>query len=121
MKVLVTGASGKLAAYIIRDLAADYELVLMSRRKPADEFAHLPWIEGDLASYADCQRAVEGVDTIQHIGAQPWPVDHPELRARAEEQGIPFDATFKNQSARHLLSDAGSGGSGRQDGRDGGE
>jgi nucleoside-diphosphate-sugar epimerase len=35
------------------------------------------------------------VDAIQHIGAQPWPVDHPQLRARAEEQGIPFDATFK--------------------------
>ena len=95
MKVLITGASGKLAAYIIRDLAADYELVLMSRRKPADEFSHLPWVEGDLANFADCARAVAGVDAIQHIGAQPWPVDHPEMRARAEEQGIPFDATFK--------------------------
>lgn len=96
MKVLITGASGKLAAYIIRDLAADYEVVLMSRRKPADEFSHLPWIEGDLANFADCERAVAGVDAIQHIGAQPWPVDHPSMRARAAEQGIPFDATFKS-------------------------
>lgn len=95
MKVLITGASGKLAAYIIRDLAADYEVVLMSRRKPADEFGHLPWIEGDLADFDTCRRAVDGVDAIQHIGAQPWPVDHPAMRARAEEQGIPFDATFK--------------------------
>jgi nucleoside-diphosphate-sugar epimerase len=38
---------------------------------------------------------VNGVEAIQHLGAQPWPVDHPQSRARAEEMGIPFDATFK--------------------------
>jgi len=95
MKVLITGASGKLGAYVIRELAAEHDLVLTSRRRPEAEFAHLPWVEGDLTSFAVCQRAVEGCDAIQQLGAQPWPVDHPETRARAEEQGIPFDATFK--------------------------
>lgn len=95
MKVLITGGNGKLAAYLIRALAADHELVLFARHQPAAEFANYPWIQGDLNNFDDCQRAVAGVDAIQHIGAQPWPVDHPTLRARAEQAGIPFDATFK--------------------------
>ena len=97
MKILITGASGKLGAFIIRDLAAQGydDLVLMSRRQPDAEFAEYPWIEGDLADFAACQQAMAGVEAIQHIGAQPWPVDHPQMRERAEAQSIPFDATFK--------------------------
>ncbi len=95
MKVLITGASGRLGPYVIRDLAERHTLVLMSRRQPPDEFANIPFIQGDLNNFEDCQRAVEGVDAIQHLGAQPNPVDHPDLRPRAEEQGVQFDATFK--------------------------
>ena len=95
MKVLITGASGRLGAYLIRELAEKHTLVLMSRRQPPDEFSKLPFIQGDLNNFEDCQRAVEGVDAIQHLGAQPGPVDHPDMRASAAERGIPFDATFK--------------------------
>lgn len=95
MKVLITGASGRLGPYVIRELAERHSLVLMSRRPPPDEFSNIPYVQGDLNKFEDCQRAVKGVDAIQHLGAQPNPVDHPELRARAEEQGIEFDATFK--------------------------
>ena len=95
MKVLITGGNGKLAAYVTRALAAEHEIVLFARHQPAEEFANYPWIQGDLTDFAACQRAVAGVDAIQHIGAQPWPVEHPQLRANAEKQGIPFDATFK--------------------------
>ncbi len=95
MKVLITGASGRLGTYLIRELAEKQTLVLMSRRQPPDEFSKLPFIQGDLNNFEDCQRAVEGVDAIQHLGAQPGPVDHPDMRAGAAEKGIPFDATFK--------------------------
>ena len=95
MKVLITGASGRLGTYVIRELAERHTLVLMSRRQPPDEFAKLPFIQGDLNNFEDCQRAVKGVDAIQHLGAQPGPVDHPDMRAGAAEKGIPFDATFK--------------------------
>ena len=96
MKVLITGASGRLGQFVIRELETEeHSLVLMSRRNPPDEFAHLPFIQGDLNNFEDCQRAVEGVDAIQHLGAQPNPVDHPDLRTGAAEKGIPFDATFK--------------------------
>lgn len=96
MKVLITGGNGKLAAYIIRALEKEHELVLFARRQPDASFAHHPWIQGDLTDFAACQQAVDGVDAIQHIGAQPWPVDHPAMRERAAEQGYEFDATFKS-------------------------
>jgi len=96
MKVLITGASGRLGEFVIRELVDRHELVLMSRQKPAAEFEYLPWVQGDLTVFEDCRRAVEGVDAIQHLAAQPWPVDHPEQRSQAIERGIPFDATFKS-------------------------
>ena len=96
MKVLITGASGKLGAYVIRALAQDYELVLMSRSRPDAEFSQFPWISGDLTSWEDCRRSVAGVDAIQHIGAQPWPTDHPQMKGRVVEEDLPFDATFRS-------------------------
>lgn len=96
MRVLVTGASGKLGAYVIRQLAEEHELALMSRSRPAPEFAQLSWIKGDLTVWEDCQQAVAGVDAIQHIGAQPWPTDHPAMHRRVEEENLPFDTTFRS-------------------------
>ncbi|MBV7332764.1 NAD(P)-dependent oxidoreductase [Chloroflexi bacterium TSY] len=96
MRVLITGASGKLGAYVIRELMAEHELVLFSRRQPDVEFTDYAWIQGDLNLLEDCQRAMDGIDAIQHIAAQPWPVDHPRLRDRAKAEGIPSDATFKS-------------------------
>ena len=96
MKVLVTGASGQLGPFVIRALRERHDVVLMSRQPPDAEFAALPWVHGDLTVFEDCRRAVQGVEAIQHLAAQPWPVDHPALRGRAAAQGIPFDATFKS-------------------------
>src|SRR5262252_8286558 len=96
MKVLVTGASGQLGPFVIRALMERHDVVLMSRHQPDPAFSVLPWVQGDINVFEDCQRAVRGVDAIQHLAAQPWPVDHPALRGRAAAQGIPFDATFKS-------------------------
>lgn len=98
MKVLVTGVSGRLGPYLVRELEqAGHTVEMMSRREPPDDLRQLPWHQGDINSFEDCERAVAGgFDAIQHAAAQPYPVDHPQLRARAEEQGIPFDATMKS-------------------------
>ena len=36
------------------------------------------------------------MDAIQHIGAQPWPTDHPNMQERVDEESLPFDATFRS-------------------------
>jgi len=96
MKVLVTGTSGRLAPHLIADLEkAGHDLTLFSRRPP--ETDRWPWVQGDITVYDDCRRAVrKGIDAIQHLAAQAWPVDHPAQRQQAEEQGIPFDATMRS-------------------------
>jgi nucleoside-diphosphate-sugar epimerase len=96
MKVLVTGASGQLGPFVIRALRERHDLVLMSRQPPDAEFAALPWLQGDLTVFDACQQAVQGVDAIQHLAAQPWPVDHPALRQRAAAQGLAFDTTVQS-------------------------
>ncbi len=97
MRVLITGGSGRLAEFVVKELEGKHELTLFSRSRPPEDRAHLPWIQGDLNSYEDCQRAVEGVQAIQHLGAVPYPVDHPQIRAQAQAAGReipPFDATI---------------------------
>lgn len=97
MRVLVTGSSGRLGPFVVRELvAAGHEVTLLSRRAPAAEFAHLPWTMGDINDSADCHRALRsGFDAIQHLAAQPWPADHPAMRSLAEERHIPPDATMR--------------------------
>jgi len=83
---------------MIRELIEHgHEAVLFSRREPAAEFSALRWVQGDLTSFDDCLRATEGgLDAIQHVGAQPWPTDHPNMQDKTRELGLSFDATMSS-------------------------
>ena len=88
MKVLITGGSGRFAPFMCRALQGDCELVLTSRTQPGGELADLPWVRGDLNVYDDCRRAVEGCQAIMHLGAVPWPSDHPRLPRAGTARGF---------------------------------
>jgi len=112
MNVLVTGASGFLAGYVVKEFA-DHDLLLTSRTRPPDDRAHLPWVQGDLNSFEDCQRAIAECDpkVILHVGAVPFPSDHPEVRKRVEAMGRklpPVDATMRTNilGTYHLMQAA---------------
>ena len=98
MKVLVTGSTGRLGPYVIRELEqAGHELVLFARRQPPAEFSHLPWVQGNLTTFQDCLLATQGgIDAVQHLAAQAWPTDHPSERQLAKERGLPFDTTMRS-------------------------
>lgn len=96
MKVLVTGASGRLGPFVVAELeSAGHELVLMSRKRPAAA-DRWPWVEGDITEFEACNRACAGgVEAIQHLAADPWAVDRPDTRESAAKEGIPFDRTMR--------------------------
>ena len=97
-RVLITGASGRFGPFVIDALRDDYELVLSSRTPPAERYADFPWVQADITCFEDCQRMVEGIDVIQHLGANPSPSDHPRIRAESEARGVAlpaFDYTMR--------------------------
>ena len=87
-KVLVTGASGRFAKYMVAALRDDYEVVLFSRSPIPEDRADLPAVMGDLNNYEDV-KAVQGVEVIQHLGAVPWASDDEAGRKRPPSAACP--------------------------------
>ncbi len=102
MKVLITGGTGSVAEYLIKELEAEHELVLFDRVRPGDnrfqyEIRH-PYICGDLTNGEDCAKAVAGCQAIIHLGAIPFPTDMPGYEERAKAQGtvpMPYNETMR--------------------------
>ena len=99
MNILVTGGSGHLSEYVVKEFA-DHDLLLTSRTPPPADRAHLGWMQGDLNSFQDCQRVIAECEpeVILHLGAVPYPTDHSRMRERVEAMGWevpPFDATMR--------------------------
>ncbi len=74
--VLVTGGTGFLGSYIIKQLVEKGYSVRAIRRTtklpfwiPADIFDKVEWMEGDVLDVVALQDAMEGVDTIIHSAA----------------------------------------------------
>jgi nucleoside-diphosphate-sugar epimerase len=79
MKILVTGASGRVAKYVIEDMQRDHELLLVSRRHPSEgpngTRTDAAFTRADLTSLDACRRVVAGMDAVAHIGAIGHPTD----------------------------------------------
>ena len=72
MRVTVTGASGNLGAYVVRELAsAGHETILFDRVAPAGATDHAV-VLGDLADTRACEQALVGADALVHLGGIPF-------------------------------------------------
>lgn len=71
MTILLTGVTGAVGTFVLRELERAYQLTLFTRR-PLESQHHV--VVGDLMSKEDCQRAVKGVKTIVHLAASFEPV-----------------------------------------------
>ncbi len=68
-KVLITGASGFLASFVIERLRENYDLTLFDRAAPRAEFSALPFIEGDITDLEMVERACENQSAVVHLVA----------------------------------------------------
>ncbi len=76
MKILVTGASGKVGRHVVAELEKAHELRLFSRKHPREgehpyETSH-PHLAADLRDRAALEKAAAGMDAVAHLGANPW-------------------------------------------------
>ncbi len=86
MKILVTGATGRIGANLVKALLEkghDIRSLVFpgdaGRAHKLDGFERVETIEGDLRNFDDMQAAVTGVDAIYHIAAAfAGPFDHRE-------------------------------------------
>jgi nucleoside-diphosphate-sugar epimerase len=71
-RIVVTGGSGALGRYVVRDLIRHgYEVLNLDRVAPAEWLS--PFIEVDLAEYGATFAAIHGYDAVVHLGAEPRP------------------------------------------------
>mgnify|MGYP001248764125 CR=1 FL=1 len=80
MKVFLTGANGFLGKQVLSELVSrGHEVVLFSRRRPAEQWSALKWIQGDCNNLSDCVAAMKGsgFDAVLHVAALPAPTDIP--------------------------------------------
>lgn len=76
-RILVTGGTGFLGAYIIRELVGDGFLVRAIRRNrklpffiPPAIFDNIEWVDGDLLDPVSLEDAMEGMDGVIHAAAK---------------------------------------------------
>ncbi|MAE60768.1 MAG: hypothetical protein CMJ49_05355 [Planctomycetaceae bacterium] len=65
-RVLVTGASGYLAGFVIDRLRHDHDLTLFDRVPPGEDRTDLRFVEGDVTSEDDVRRACADQDAVVH-------------------------------------------------------
>src|SRR5438105_571279 len=100
MQITITGGTGSLSQYIQDELAGKHELVLFDRVAPGQNRINYeikyPVVVGDLTSFDDCQRAVAGSQAVIHLGAIPFPVEHPVWgKAVPGGSSLPWDETMR--------------------------
>jgi uncharacterized protein YbjT (DUF2867 family) len=72
MRVLVTGATGRLGRALLPRLAAAGHLVRAMSRQDRPALGGAEWIRADLTTGHGLKEAVDGVDAVVHLAAAPY-------------------------------------------------
>lgn len=71
MKILITGSTGHLGSFLLKQLSnSDYKVKLTSRRKP-DFSGNFEWVYSDLLTGDGLEEAVKDVEVIIHAATSP--------------------------------------------------
>jgi nucleoside-diphosphate-sugar epimerase len=71
MKVLVTGASGRIGRAFVETYRDEYSLRLTSHRKLIEVSAGVEVVSADITDYDSILEAMEGIDAVVHLAADP--------------------------------------------------
>jgi nucleoside-diphosphate-sugar epimerase len=78
MKLLVTGGSGGIGAYVVAELAqAGHNVVSFDRALPREQVSGVSYRVGDHENLGDLVELSAGVDAIVHLSAIPTPRTYP--------------------------------------------
>lgn len=68
--ILITGGNGFVGSHLIDKIDKKYHIYIFDKaRREAWWETNAKWLRGDLTSYNDVARAVDGIDGIVHLGA----------------------------------------------------
>ena len=76
MNILVTGACGRVGRHVVAELEQGHSIRLWGRVPPEERRgggkSKHPFMKGDLLDADSLRRAVEGMDAVAHLAANPW-------------------------------------------------
>lgn len=107
MRLLITGAAGRIASAFIERYGAHYDLVLTDRVYPASEFACAGrWVIGDANDPDLLWRLTENVEAVLHLAADPnTNASLPSLVANnLAATAYLFDAAFRRGAGRFVFA-----------------
>lgn len=99
MKVVVTGGSGRIGTYVVRELAGrSHEVTAFDRVPPT--VAGVRWLKGDVEDFGEVIAGLKGADVVVHLAAYSMPYrdvpDHVLFRTNVM-------ATYHVHEAAYLL------------------
>jgi UDP-glucose 4-epimerase len=79
VKIVVTGAAGKVGRYVLDELNAaqtgSHEVIAADLTEPSGR--DVQFIRADVTRLEECQRALDGAEAVIHLAAIPNPLSHP--------------------------------------------
>ena len=78
-RIMITGGSGRVGEFVIKELAKDYELIVLDVNKPKNipENIHYKFIQKNIKEIKEIKEAFRDIDVVIHLAAIP--VDLPGL------------------------------------------